>query len=227
MPPVSGHVPTHLPLEVLSVLEASSQAARTRAWERFVATYSRVILHAVRSVNRDHDGVMDSYAFVLQKLSDDDFRRLRAFGVDGSGKFTTWLVVVARRLAHDWHRQRYGRSRHDDDVDARAERAARRRLVDLASEAVDLARVPDVASAGADSQLVSDEARAALGAEIDALDAPDRLLIKLRFEDDLSAKDIAALTHAATPFHVYRRLNHILALLRRRLIARGVESSIL
>ena len=64
----------------------------------------------------------------------------------------------------------------------------------------------------------------ALLAEIEGLDAADRLLIKLRFEDGLSAKDIASLTRSATPFHVYRRLNRILATLKRGLVARGVES---
>jgi RNA polymerase sigma factor (sigma-70 family) len=170
---------------------------------------------------------MDSYAFVLDSLRQDDFRRLRAFDDAGSGKFTTWLVVVARRLAHDWHRQRYGRRRQDDDAaTSRAERDARRRLVDLASEAIDLAHLPDHAHPGGDELLVASELQVALAAEIDALPASDRLLIKLRFEDALSAKDIALVTNAATPFHVYRRLNAILATLRRRLLARGVESSV-
>jgi RNA polymerase sigma factor (sigma-70 family) len=169
---------------------------------------------------------MDAYTFALEKLRGDDLRRLRAFMTDGSGKFTTWLVVVARRLAHDWHRQQYGRTRRDDDAPSRSERDARRRLVDLTSEAIDLAALPDASHEGMDARVVMDETRSALAAEIDALAPEDRLLIRLRFEDELSAKDIAAVTKAPTPFHVYRRIQSVLALLRRRLAARGVESPI-
>jgi RNA polymerase sigma factor (sigma-70 family) len=207
------------------LLRAESEVARARAWEGFVATYSRVVLHAVRSATRDADAAMDAYAFVLEKLSEENFRRLHTFSIDGPGKYTTWLVVVVRRLANDWHRHRYGRRpRSDEDQSMRDERAARRRLVDLTAEAIELSEIPDLASTQPDSQIVSDEIRLALLAEIDGLDAGDRLLIKLRFEDDLSAKDIASLMRAATPFHVYRRLNRILAVLKRRLVARGVES---
>lgn len=215
------------PPQLSTLLEASTPSARETAWEAFVTSYSRVILHAVRAVYREHDAVMDAYAFVLEKLREDDSRRLQTFAGDGSGKFTTWLVVVARRLAHDFHRHRYGR-RHgaDEDDTARAERAARRRLVDLTSEAIDLAHLPDAGGASADTRISVDEIRTAVSQEIDALPASDRLLLKLRFEDDLSAKEIAEVTDAATPFHVYRRLNRVLGHLRRRLAARGVESAV-
>jgi RNA polymerase sigma factor (sigma-70 family) len=192
-----------------------------------VSTFSRVILHAVRAVHREHDAVMDAYTFVLDKLREDDVRRLRTFAADGTGKFTTWLVVVARRLAYDHHRHRYGRKHGADDTDAaRAERAARRRLVDLASDAIDLARLPNRDDASADARVSGDEIRAAVSQEIDALGASDRLLLKLRFEDGLSAKEIADVTDSATPFHVYRRINAVLAALRRRLVARGVENAV-
>jgi len=73
---------------------------------------------------------------------------------------------------------------------------------------------------------MADEIRAALAAEIEALPPADRLLLRLRFEDGLAAKQIATVTKAPSPFHVYRRVNHVLALLRQRLVARGVESPI-
>jgi RNA polymerase sigma factor (sigma-70 family) len=212
--------------ELLSLTPADPAAVETRAWEAFVAAYSRVILHAVRSVYRDGDAAMDAYAYVLEKLRENDFRRLRTFSASGSGKFTTWLVVVARRLANDWHRHRYGRWRDgsDDSAVAREERAGRRRLVDLTAEAIELQDLPDLTLARPDAELVSEEIHSALVAEIEALDAPDRLLIKLRFEDGLTAKDIATVTRLGTPFHVYRRLTRILATLKRGLVGRGVES---
>jgi RNA polymerase sigma factor (sigma-70 family) len=217
--------PAH-PAELSTLLDAVTPARRERAWEAFVATYSKVILHAVRSVHREHDAAMDAYAFILQKLSDQDCRRLRAFAADGTGKFTTWLVVVARRLAHDFHRDRYGRASGNAAAPASEERSARRRLVDLAAEAIDLGSLPDTLIQPADTSIVVAELRTALSAEIDALPAEDRLLIKLRFEDNLSAKQIAEVVDVPSPFHVYRRLNHVLAVLRRGLVARGLENAL-
>jgi len=215
------------PPQLSTLLHAPTPSARDDAWGTFAAAYSRVILHAVRSVHRDHDAAMDAYAFVLEKLREDDSRRLRTFASDGSGKFTTWLVVVTRRLAYDCHRQRYGRRHATDETDStRAEREARRRLVDLTSGAIDVSLLPDSAGASDETRISAEEIRDAVSREIDALPAADRLLLKLRFEDEYSAKEIADVTDAATPFHVYRRLKHVLGVLRRRLAARGVESAV-
>ena len=94
------------------------------------------------------------------------------------------------------------------------------------AEAIDLGSLPDTLIQPADTSIVVAELRTALSAEIDALPAEDRLLIKLRFEDNLSAKQIAEVVDAPTPFHVYRRLNHVLAVLRRGLVARGLENAL-
>jgi DNA-directed RNA polymerase specialized sigma subunit len=89
---------------------------------------------------------------------------------------------------------------------------------------MDLTLLPDTTQS-ADAGIVIAETRAGLSAEIEALPAADRMLIKLRFEDNLSAKEIAEVIGAPTPFHVYRRLNHVLDVLRRGLIARGLEGA--
>src|SRR5438309_109170 len=57
------------------------------------------------------------------------------------------------------------------------------------------------------------------------LAAADRLLLKLRFDDDLSAREIAGLVGLPTPFHVYRRLNALLGELRRVLRQRGIHGA--
>ena len=52
-----------------------------------------------------------------------------------------------------------------------------------------------------------------------------RLLLKLRFEDELPAREIATLMHLPTVFHAYRRLNALLASLRRTLEDAGVDDA--
>nr|MBA3521296.1 RNA polymerase sigma factor SigF [Gemmatimonadales bacterium] len=56
---------------------------------------------------------------------------------------------------------------------------------------------------------------------IGELEPRDRLLLTLRFEQELSAREIAGLMGLATPFHVYRRLNRICEGLRERLSGNG------
>ncbi len=182
-----------------------------------------MLLHTARRLDRDYDAAMNAYAYVLERLREDDCGRLRGYVSDGRCKFTTWLVVVARRLCLDFNRRRYGRSA-DAAPDTRAARAARRRLVDLVGGGVDPDQIPAPASDPALS-LQAEELHRALAAATAGLAPADRLLLKLRFDDDLSAREIAAVLGLPTPFHVYRRLGALLEELRGRLGKRGVEEA--
>src|SRR5690242_433674 len=126
------------PPELARLFTAADPPTHDAAWAAFVAAHSRLLLHTARSLNHDYDAAMDGYAHVLEALRSDNYRRLRAYVADGRGKFSTWLVVVARRLCLDFHRQRYGRWRGSDADEAHATRA---RLVDLISEEIDAAGV--------------------------------------------------------------------------------------
>jgi len=212
-----------LPFELSRLFQAPDGPARDDAWADFVAAHSRLLLHVARSLNPGHDAAMDGYAYVLERLREDHSRRLRGYVADGRSKFTTWLVVVARRLCLDCHRHRYGRAR-DSTPDTAAEQATRRRLADLVAGAAD----PDqLAAPAADPALSTQvrELRETLAAATARLAPTDRLLLKLRFDDDLSAREIGAVIGLPTPFHVYRRINTLLELLRRSLRQRGVEGA--
>ena len=201
--------------DVLSrLLAANTPAGREDTWAAFVAAHSRLILHVARSLGGDHDAAMDRYARILEQLRRDDCHRLRAFAADGRSEFSTWLVVVAQRICLDHHRHLYGRSRPATDTGAATDHVARRRLVDLVAADVDLdsladARQPEAADAidAADVSVLLDDALATLS-------PADRLLIKLRFEDDLPMPEIARQLGFPTRFHAYRRLTRVLADLR-------------
>ena len=219
--PVEPAVP-----EVLErLLVAADESARDEAWRRFVDEYSRLVLYVARRHAPDYDTSMDAYAFVLEKLREQECRRLRGYAADGRGKFTTWLVVVSRRLCLDFHRHRYGRAPADATDNVDDNRAARRRLVDLTTTGVDAA-LASPSSDDPDGNVRRVELERALESAMTGLPAPDRLLLTLRFHDGLSGAEIASLLHFASPFHVYRRLNHLLAALRERLVRLGVRSPI-
>jgi RNA polymerase sigma factor (sigma-70 family) len=210
---------------VLARLLAADNDASEDAWTRFVDDYSRLLLFVARRTTPDYDSAMDAYTFVLEKLREHELHRLRGYAADGRGKFTTWLVVVTRRLCLDHHRHRYGRLPDAETTSETASaRVARRQLVDLAFSTSE-----NLASHANEDDPEGDIRRAELDHALDIamreLAPPDRLLIALRFHDGLSGAEIASLLHLPSPFHVYRRLNHVLRALRERLSRLGVWSS--
>ena len=167
---------------------------------------------------------MDAYAALLEAFKEDDFRRLRRYTVDPRSKFTTWLVVVARRICVDHIRARYGRLRNADSAEERERRSRRKRLEDLTSASDDVSLIVDE-SPGAEAHLCEAEVSSGLQSALESLDPGDQLLLTLRFDDGLSASEIATILHFQSQFHVYRRINHLLSTLREDLRSRGIETA--
>jgi RNA polymerase sigma factor (sigma-70 family) len=220
-------MPGSLPLVVAHLLATDDGAARDAAWSAFAATYNRLLLHVSRAFGGDRDAAMDRYAFILEHLRADDFRRLRTYAADGRSEFSTWLVVVTQRMCLDHRRARYGRVRAEDG-ESRAheeEWAARRRLVDLLSADVDLSSLSDGAARDAEDRVRVADLYQALESAIMTLDPRDQLLVKLRFEDDLPVSEIARDLGFPSRFHAYRRLTRVLSDLRRVLETGGVRDA--
>jgi RNA polymerase sigma factor (sigma-70 family) len=214
-----------VPPELSALLRAADPVARETAWESFVQTHSRLLLHVARRVARDYDAAMDAYAYLLEQLRHDDCHRLRAYTPHERSKFTTWLVVVARRLCLDYVRQRYGRPQDAGQHGPEA-RAMRRRLADFVVEDLDGSNLTDPATAAdPEKQLRKRELSRVLTAVLSDLSAKDQLILKLRFEAGLSAREIGQILGLPTPFHVYRRLQVLLTSLRAALSRRGIRDT--
>lgn len=214
-------MPPALPPELFRLLSMSESAGRDEAWQVFVAAHSGLLLHSCRSLARDHDSAMDAYAYVLAELRENDCHRLRAYVPDARAQFTTWLVVVTRRLFLDYCRQKYGRPRSEEPASGTGH-AIRRRLEDLLTSEVDPDQLTDSGEQSPDAELRRRELKQSLRHAIDGLDPSDRLLLVMRFEDERPVREIARSLRLPTVFHVYRRLNLVLQTLRRRLIQRGI-----
>jgi RNA polymerase sigma factor (sigma-70 family) len=208
-----------LPPALARLVASGSHPAGEADWQDFVERYSRLLLRVAFAFAPGYDGAMDRYVFILEELRKEDYGRLRRFAADGRGRFSTWLVVVARRLCLDHYRRRYGRTRGSSPAGQTMgpARLARRRLNDLAGSEVTVDSMADQSQPDPLDTLDEADRGHALGRALDELEPADRLLLKLRFEQDLSAREIAALLGMPTPFHVYRRARTICALLRARL----------
>jgi RNA polymerase sigma factor (sigma-70 family) len=196
---------------------------RDAAWAEFLAQHSGLLLHTCRMVEHDRDAAMDGYAHVLEALRENDFRRLRGYVPDGRTRFSTWLVVVVRRLLLDHYRHRYGRPRSERES-RRADHLVRRRLEDLVAAEVDPDELEAASAGRPDTAVRRAELADALRSALAELPPADRLLLALRFEDERPVKEIASMLALPTVFHVYRRLAAVLAVLKAALARRGVET---
>jgi RNA polymerase sigma factor (sigma-70 family) len=211
-----------LPAELAPLLRSSSAAELERAWSAFLESNSRLLLRVAHSLGGDHDTVMDRYAYVLEWLRRDEFARLRSYVPDPKCRFSTWLVVVARRLCLDHTRRHYGEGSSRGSEAGTAQRAARRRLVDLLGDQIDPADLSGPPTDSPDQEVRLIELRRGLEEALEALAPRDRLLLKLRFEYDLPAREIADRMRFPSVFHVYRRVNRLLSRLRQGLVGRGI-----
>lgn len=210
----------NLELPLSHLRSATSARQRDDAWVEFLCRYSNTVLLTCRSVAHDYDGTMDAYVDVLGALHEDGCRRLLSYVPEPNRKFSSWLIVVTRRLAVDHFRQRYGRSR-SDDLDRRKEQESRRRLADLVAERIDPDQLVAEPVEG-DAEIRRQQVTRALSRAIRQLEPRDRLLLALRFNDERPAREIAGMLSLPTVFHVYRRLDTVLTGLRLSLTDLGV-----
>src|SRR5437867_2682558 len=173
-----------------ALLTATDPRARESTWGVFVDRYTPLLLRTVYRFVRSYDDVMDRYTYLLEELRRNEFRRLRAFAAVGPGRFTTWLVVVTSRLLLDFHRQRYGRARLPTTKRRDAAKTAatmRKRLAEMVGEELRAGTVEDWSTDPEDGTCAV-ECAEAIQAAVSSLAPRDQLLLKLRFHEDLAAR---------------------------------------
>ena len=212
-------MPRGWPRSLSDLLKATNPAAAESAWVVFSREYHRLILHTCHKHANGYDDAMDRYAFVLERLRADDYRRLRTYDANRKASFSTWLVAVVSRLCTDYHREKYGRARGTDNTGSATvdRREVRTRLADLVTEELNLERMPDGKRTNPEGEVLASELVAVLHSALGELDDRDRMLLALRFEDEVIARDIAHVLGFPSQFHVYRRLKVVLARLRESL----------
>jgi RNA polymerase sigma factor (sigma-70 family) len=215
-----------LPPELAVLLDGPDPATHERAWAEFLDRYNRLLLKSANTFGGDYDARMDRYRYLVETLAADGCRRLRAYHVQARSTFPAWLTVVTRRLCVDYERARIGRGARPGTAgaDSASRRRARRRLADLTGNVVDPDELPEPGR-GPDEAISNKERNAALESVLAGFAPADRLLLRLRFEDDVPVRRIAAVMGFPTVFHVYRRLHLLLAEARARLEQRGVAGS--
>ena len=220
LPQLSRRGRRWLPVNELSaslsrLIQAGSPQDADAAWRAFVAEHSRLVLHVCRSVWRSARRSMDAYAQVLEHLRADDYRRLREFAARAA---LPRVHLAGRRVAPRLSRPlspALRAPRAEDGATSSGARAAGCRISSPSSSSCTSPRRPERDEADARAPPRGAARRAAARAHRPR--CARLLLLKLRFVDDLAAQEIARLLDYPSPFHVYRRLNALLAELRRTL----------
>jgi RNA polymerase sigma factor (sigma-70 family) len=122
----------------------------------------------------------------------------------------------------DEYRNRYGRVQ-SNHASAEQLHSVRRNLTDLLGNEFGLEQVESLEIHSPDVELQNAEWRDALGAALARLEVVDRLILRMRFEDDLSVPEIARLLNLGSSFGVYRRLKKVMSQVRSDLEAAGIR----
>jgi RNA polymerase sigma factor (sigma-70 family) len=95
-----------------SDLLALFQQQPEKAWRAFIDKHADTIFSLLRSLGFDYDQAMDRFVYVCEKLTEKNFRRLKAIRYTGSyGDLTPWLRQVVKRLSINWAWSEEGRKR--------------------------------------------------------------------------------------------------------------------
>lgn len=195
---------------IAGLLRDLSSGDAILAWREFLIAYGPVLQQVVRLQESDVDTAADCFLFVCEHLARDRFRRLRQFRPGGPASFPTWLRSVARNLCIDWHRKTHGRVR-DGAYPAKV-RMETLAVDDIAERLRDPHPDPETLAAGL-------QRNAALQAIVSRLSPAEQLLIRLRFEQELTLEQIARLSGLKDAQTVDRRLRQILEGMRQNFAA--------
>lgn len=89
------------------------------AWQTFLADYHSLVMAVIRKIVHEHDDVMTLYADALERIKEDDCKKLTSyFSVQRSYEFETWIAVVVRNCCLDWLRKDGGRERLSECIKA-------------------------------------------------------------------------------------------------------------
>lgn len=192
-----------------------------KAWEDLVAMHDTTVRSAARKVASSAEDADDLASSIWAELyglrRDPDGNRKSKLGYfSGRGSLGGWLRAVVSQLAIDEFRKqsRFVQIEEDREFENLANEAS---IDDDGHHIVAHTDNPEELLTSSDA---SSDVSAALSAAISALDAEDRLIMKLYYFDDLKLKDIAKTFgyHEAT---ASRKLTRVQAEIRK-----GVEKAL-
>jgi len=157
-------------------------AGDVASWQKFVSKHAKYIYRAIGAYCDDYDEKMAVFLHILEKLREDRFSRLGRF--EGKAKLSTWLTVVARRLALDFLRAKYGRDFRLKKIKVVSYDAVPAFLKHLADTAT-----PEFEMAGAEQRQAREKLERGLQRALAGLSSQENLAIQLVYFKGLKIKE--------------------------------------
>jgi RNA polymerase sigma factor (sigma-70 family) len=161
-------------------------AGDVASWQKFILKYANFIYRAINKYCDDYDEKMAVFLHILEKLREDRFSRLSRF--EGNAKLSTWLTVVARRLAIDFLRAKYGRDFSLKKIRVVSYDAVPSFLKHLADS-----HTPEHEMAGAEQRQGREKLEQALQQALQSLSVQENLAIRLVYFKGLKIKEAGKL----------------------------------
>jgi len=212
------------PKDLRALLDAKTPEAKARAWDAFIRRRSDILMETARRVvydlgdQRGYDRRMDAYTFILRKLRDNDFAKLRKYEQRDGATFEGWLATVARNFARDWQRTITPRIDRKPSDEQRDKETLQKFLLDD----IDAKPVADERP-GADAELLKREMYAALDGCLASCAGSDVRVFIAMCVRGMTAKAVAELFGLATQWHAFRAFDRAARQLRDCLATKGFE----
>ncbi len=185
-----------------------------RSWGEFVAASMGTIDRAAARAVRDRDLAADVASEVLERLAKDWPALLRRYEASPRrADFFVWLSVVARNLAVDVLRSRFGRAHVD----------AQLRSLQPIAKIEERARELQDTGPGPLGEMGRAEILAGWSEVIAEFSTEERFLIRAYYLEGGTAKTVAAATGLGSAARVYETMKTILRQLRTAAEARGLK----
>ena len=157
--------------EQLALLYAEGN---NRAFDELLARTQTKLFTYIMFVVRDHDVADDVFQETFVKV----ITRLQQGKYTDSGKFTFWLTRIAHNVIMDWYRRQRGEHIVEPTEDNDLQNLKGLSVLDTYRE----------------SELVNEQVLLDVKRMMNALPAPQREVVYMRFYQNLSFKEIAAIT---------------------------------
>jgi RNA polymerase sigma factor (sigma-70 family) len=147
------------------------------------------------------------YVYVLDKLNEDNQRRIRQF--QGKSSFKTYIVSITTRLAIDFFRSRYGRTNPCQDTSNYTPNFVAKIGLDDIPELQDNGLLPDQMVSLMESISKKKQVLQIVQTTFQHLSDEERLVLKLRFNNDQKISQIAKVL-ALNQRNLYNYIERIL-----------------
>lgn len=161
----------------------------------------------------------ECYVYVLGKLMENNYAVINAF--QGRSTFKTYLFSVTTRLAIDFYRHRYGKTSkksNPDQPDSKKNRLKTVSIID-AENLSDDERLDETVINREDKE-VKKRLEGILKSHLSDLSPEDRLLLKMKYEDNFKVSEIAELLKLDQK-KTYRKINRILSDFKEEFLKKG------